>query len=203
MSKPSLNRLAGLATAAAQESFGLGDLFALASGLKVPPGFPAGTIAPDGAPDSEGRELIRKLLADDFVRWDHETLARAAAHLFEGALLWRGFFAHYAKDKEIEIRQTKTDLMKALLDANEEFLQVLRDPGTRAYLNAQARLAKDPKQNAMGEALKLWQDWQSGKTLHKSGAAFDRYVVEKLPVIRATKTVERWRARWQKEAKEQ
>jgi hypothetical protein len=72
-----------------------------------------------------------------------------------------------------------------------------------ARAGALAKLKKDPVQAAKAKAFKLWQDWQSGKTLHKSGAAFDRHVVNTLQEITATKTVERWRTKeWGLKAKE-
>jgi hypothetical protein len=61
--------------------------------------------------------------------------------------------------------------------------------------------ARDPKQIAKAEAFKLWEDWQAGRARHKSGAAFARHVVDKLPLIESTKTVERWVTQWRKDAK--
>jgi len=61
---------------------------------------------------------------------------------------------------------------------------------------AAVKLAKDPKQAARAHAFTLWKDWQAGKTLHKSGAAFHRYVLEKCPSIVDTKTVARWCKAW-------
>lgn len=65
-----------------------------------------------------------------------------------------------------------------------------------ARLGAQAKLAKDPVQLAKPKAKKLWQDWQDGKTVHKSGAAFARFVCEMHPVIENPTTVERWVRQW-------
>jgi hypothetical protein len=72
--------------------------------------------------------------------------------------------------------------------------------GRLAALGAVARLANDPKQAAMSEAKKLWRDWQTGKTTHKSGAAFARAVCNAFPIIENPKTVERWVTQWRKEA---
>jgi hypothetical protein len=66
---------------------------------------------------------------------------------------------------------------------------------------ASAKLANDAVQAAKVEAFKLWGDWQTGKTLHKSGAAFALHVVVTLPVIQNTKTVERWVTAWRNESK--
>lgn len=62
------------------------------------------------------------------------------------------------------------------------------------------QLKSDPKQKARDGAYELWQDWQSSKTRHKSGAAFHRYVVDKFPVIVDTKTIARWCKQWKAEA---
>jgi hypothetical protein len=69
----------------------------------------------------------------------------------------------------------------------------------QARAGATAKIARDPKQAAKSAAFKLWQDWQTGKTLHKSSAAFHRHVLDKLPVITSTKTVERWCKEWREE----
>lgn len=61
---------------------------------------------------------------------------------------------------------------------------------------AREKLKRDPKQAAKAQARKLWQDWQAGRTLHKSGAAFARHVVRELPILESTKVVERWTREW-------
>lgn len=66
---------------------------------------------------------------------------------------------------------------------------------------AAAKLANDPKQKAKVKAFELWQDWQTGKALHKSGAAFARHVMNKLPDLENQKTIERWVTHWRREAK--
>lgn len=65
---------------------------------------------------------------------------------------------------------------------------------------AAAKLANDPKQAAKAEARKLWADWQTGKTIHRSAAAFARFVVKTLPVIESEEAVKRWEREWRKEA---
>ena len=70
-----------------------------------------------------------------------------------------------------------------------------------ASANAARRLRSDPKQSAKADAFKLWQDWRAGRALYKSGAAFARHVVDALPAIENTKTVERWVTQWRKDAK--
>jgi hypothetical protein len=76
----------------------------------------------------------------------------------------------------------------------------LGDPkAVRAELarsGARAKLKNDPKQAAKAVAFEQWQEWRTGKTLHKSGAAFARHVVATLPAIQSTKTVEAWVKKW-------
>lgn len=66
---------------------------------------------------------------------------------------------------------------------------------------AAAKLANDPKQAAKRDARRLWEDWQSGRTLHKSAAAFARYVVDTIPAIESEESVRRWGREWRKEPK--
>lgn len=68
----------------------------------------------------------------------------------------------------------------------------------QARAGARARLAKNPVQAAKPDAYKLWLDWQERRALHKSAAAFHRYVIDQLPIITDTKTVERWCREWKK-----
>lgn len=68
----------------------------------------------------------------------------------------------------------------------------------QARAAAMAKLANDPVQAIKPIAHQLWLDWQSGKTVHKSAAAFYRYVVSQHPKITETKTVERWCKEWLK-----
>lgn len=97
-----------------------------------------------------------------------------------------------ARKMHLSAEQRVTDSSK-LCAAYEDFFDLLSSPSLRGLLNARARLAKDPVQAAKADAFKLWEAWQADQTLHKSGAAFDRYVVTRLTEITATKTVERWR----------
>ncbi|MET4570619.1 hypothetical protein [Rhodanobacter soli] len=198
MAKEWKNKLAGIQAPRdpRADGLGLGDYFARHAGFVVPDGFPAGTIAPASVPDSASREQLRKKLASELRNWDHEELAQVAAALLEGSFLWRGVFAKYAKDKEIELCEVKAEMYQRLHEAHTEALDILADPVTRAYLNAGAKLARDPKQAAKAEAFKLWSDWQAGKTLHKSGAAFARFVCDKYPVLESPTTVERWARKW-------
>lgn len=206
MAKARINLLAGKLAASDEtpKTFGLGDLAMLASGMEVPPGFPSGDIAPASVPESDFRKLLREKLAVDFVQWDHDTLARAAATLFEGSMMWRSVFAHYAKDKEIELRQTKSDLLKEIRDAQVEFLEVLDDPGTRAYLNAQAKLARDPVQAAKAQAFRFWQERRAGKHPRlRTNEQFAMECMRRWKALTSPKVILGWCTKWNKEARQQ
>lgn len=73
----------------------------------------------------------------------------------------------------------------------------------KARAAASTKLANDPKQAAMREAYKHWQDWRAGRTVHKSAAAFARHIVSIHPVIQSPMTVQRWVTAWTKQAKRQ
>lgn len=67
--------------------------------------------------------------------------------------------------------------------------------GKKGSANRAAVLAKP-------HAKELWDQWQDGKTRHKSAAAFDRHVTHTLPDITSTDTVKRWRTKeWGPQAK--
>ena len=71
----------------------------------------------------------------------------------------------------------------------------------KARAAASTKLANDPKQAAMREAYKHWQDWRAGRTVHKSAAAFARDIVAKHPVIQSPMTVQRWVTAWSRQVK--
>lgn len=84
---------------------------------------------------------------------------------------------------------------KALRDREDEF--AIRAAASReGRRKAEMRLAKDPKQVAKKRAMQHWNDWQAGKVLHKSGAAFVRFILDKERDIKNGKTVERWVSEW-------
>jgi hypothetical protein len=72
----------------------------------------------------------------------------------------------------------------------------------REKANKRIARDKDGKQAAKAAALKLWQEWQGNEHLHKSGAAFHRHVLAKLPAISDPKTVARWCKQWKAETGE-
>lgn len=70
-----------------------------------------------------------------------------------------------------------------------------------AAKGAAVKLAQDPKQQAKDRIKKLWEAWQAGRELHKSGAAFCRHAVKVEPKIESVETVARWTVQWRKERK--
>lgn len=178
------------------DGLGLGDYVARYAGLVVPDGFPGSFTMTDTR-----MKLVNDLAAQLEQTEGAPYLAKLAAGAIEELMIWKSAFALYARDKDIELCEAKAELYRRLYDAKAEFLGMLSDPGTRAYLNAMAKQARDPKQIAKAAAFGLWTDWQSGKTRHKSGAAFHRYVCDQLPDITSTKTVERWCKEWHEASK--
>ncbi|MDE2270833.1 MAG: hypothetical protein KGJ94_02480 [Xanthomonadaceae bacterium] len=71
----------------------------------------------------------------------------------------------------------------------------------KAKAAVSTKLANDPKQAAMRQTFELWHEWRAGKSVHKSAAAFARYVVGKFPVIESPVTVQRWVTKWTRQAK--
>lgn len=92
----------------------------------------------------------------------------------------------------MQLEQKK--LVAWLMEANTEVERLQRKRG------AAIKLARDPKQAAKVNVFKMWQDWQEGRTIYKSAAAFARHIVNTQP-IESTKTVERWTKQWQKQAR--
>jgi hypothetical protein len=139
-----------------------------------------------------------KTVQSAIIATDHKQLAAASA-------LALGSYVHLRND--IERYMALDDEARAARSAERaarERMFALLPQHTRRELalkGARAKLAADPKQAAKAEAFKLWQDWQAGKTRHKSGAAFARHVVKAIRVIENTKTVERWVTQWSKHAK--
>ena len=79
--------------------------------------------------------------------------------------------------------------------------------GRRSALSENGRTAAQnarPEQRAAKEqAMKLFEDWQSGKKIFQSGAAFARHVVEHSnKVLVSPKVVERWVTGWMKKRAE-
>jgi hypothetical protein len=83
---------------------------------------------------------------------------------------------------------------QALLKAMGLQRVITAGQGARGKANGKAGIAK-------AEAKRLWGDWQAGKMLHKSQAAFARYVVDNVPDLVSPKNVEAWCTTWGKELK--
>jgi len=150
------------------------------------------------------RELIREQ-ALSLNHVEHESLAHVAAGALVQVAMLRSIFANflhsmYHRDKAFDAAQAGD---KEIIEIQEAMLQLQPHmfAGDRARKAAMARVRNSPQAAAKNEAFKLWQDWQSGKTLHKSGAAFHRFVIEKLPAITSPKSVERWCRDWRDAAK--
>jgi len=99
-----------------------------------------------------------------------------------------------------QLREAQDPIAHALLFAAKKLESNARK--SVAAKAASAKLAKDSngKQAAKAEARKLWVDWQTGKTIHRSAAAFARFVVKTLPIIESEEAVKRWERDWRKDA---
>ena len=117
-----------------------------------------------------------------------------------------GEFSKAIGSGEIKLRNMKNSIlaymepdMRAAFEAAQAHSEAIAR-SSLAQDRALKKLANDPKQAAKTEAFKLWQQWQQGKALHKSGAAFARHVIATLPAIESSKVVERWVTDWQRNA---
>lgn len=87
--------------------------------------------------------------------------------------------------------------MQAKVRSFDECIAAKKALKQKAQMGARARLQSDPKQAAKVEALRMWTDWQAGKSIHASGAAFARKVVD-LTAIEDPNTVQRWIRQWRR-----
>jgi hypothetical protein len=134
------------------------------------------------------------------VRLPHGELAEKFAQLLAVALIDR----KKSRDERRRLNGVMHDIGKlpkilsTIVEWDEERHNERSESGKKGTLNRPAILAK-PK------AKELWDDWQRGKTLHKSGAAFDRYVIDKFEEeITSTETVKRWRTKeWGPQARKE
>lgn len=132
-------------------------------------------------------ELVQKKLRADLVRFS-EIVSKLSK-----------------KDRDVCIRLLRFagQGYKLLADEKDRLPALVNAVITaEAKRKAARRIAndKDGKQAAKAEAFVLWQAWQRGDALHKSGAAFARDIVDKLP-IENEKTVQRWMKVWADQAK--
>lgn len=63
---------------------------------------------------------------------------------------------------------------------------------------SRVKLNRDPKQAAKELIRRQWVEYQSGQAIYQSGAEFDRRMVAKYPLIKDTKTIQKWRGEWAK-----
>ena len=147
---------------------------------------------------AEFRLLVASALADKALQaFERGTKKQVtlAAMLYADAVEAREWWDKLRGPAGARNPDTRLGKVHARLLAVDEVIAVRKGRKLTAQKAAKAKLAKDPKQAAKTEAYKLWQDWQSRKTLHKSGAAFARYVVD-LTAIEDTGTVQRWMRIW-------
>lgn len=94
-----------------------------------------------------------------------------------------------------QLRTMKNDA-EALARGAQVAFAVLRD---RPRQGAAARWRGDPKAKAKAECRIDYDDWQAGRSQHKSAAAFALWVVEKYPALESPKVVAGWVTAWRKE----
>lgn len=162
--------------------------------------YPVGLVSPDGEVASYGelRSYLRAVRYDTAKRWasrkSREELEHIVAAMFARNMRWAGIPSRNEKHSRRIAFQQAMAQKRALEAAPSEARKAV---ATKAV---QAKLANDTKQAAKAKAKELWRDWQAGRTLHKGQAAFARYVVQCLPVIESTESVNRWVRQWRKEA---
>lgn len=162
----------------------------------------AGTFAPAGIPQSSDREQVRNAFAAEFKKQNHDALAQMAAELLEGAMLWRSMFKKYADSERQRRRIEHEELFTQVRAWQSEVSGSLSDGSMRAYLNVQAKLARDPKQAAKAEAFKLWQARRAGK--HPTLRTNEQFATEcqsRWPVLTSAKNILGWCTQWNKDAK--
>lgn len=124
--------------------------------------------------DSEGREWVTRRHGDKPRGQDYRNLILAT------------FYAGLAA--ALVSRMTPTDVDKEI---RSQF----------AKLGAAANLKRDPRQLAKREIRECWENWQAGRELHKSQAAFARAMCLRFDVITSPASVERWARCWSAERK--
>lgn len=160
---------------------------------------PAYLVTPDGDIKSFGelKSYLRAVRYDTAKRWasrkTREELEHIVAAMFARNRVWAGL----PNRNEKRAHKMGLDVMwrqkREIQDAPQKARKAVAEKA------AKAKLLRDPKQAAKSQARELWNDWQNGKTIHKSGAAFARYVVDALPDIESEESVKRWIRAWSKE----
>lgn len=162
---------------------------------------PSFLVTPDGEINSFGelRSYLRAVRYDTAKKWaarkSRAELEHIVSAMFARSTPWAGIpNSNERKTKKIYFQMAmkyKKELEQAPVKARKEV----------ARKAAAQRVENDPKQQAKVEARRMWEDWQEGRTRHKSGAAFARYVVNSIPIIESEETVKRWDREWRKETK--
>lgn len=111
------------------------------------------------------------------------------------------FLSAYLTNKASEALESMTLIKLSELTPERITEEIQKAMTARGLRGAKEKLKKDPKQAAKKAAKTKWDEWQKGKSIHKSGAAFARHVVSALPEIESEETVKRWERAWRKETK--
>ncbi|MEA9471147.1 hypothetical protein [Xanthomonas campestris] len=149
---------------------------------------------------SEFHLLVASFLADQALfAFNRGTKKQRllAAMLYADAVDCREHWSQLRGPAGARNPETKLGKYHAVMRSMEERIACDKEQRSRAKKAIAAKLRKDPKQAAKSQALKIWQDWQSGRAIHASGAAFARHVVE-TTAIDDPNTVQRWIRQWRK-----
>lgn len=142
--------------------------------------------------------LVASLLADQallaFKRGTKKQLLLAAM-LYADAIECREHWEKLRGPAGARNPETRLGRVHAIVRAFDERIAGEKALKQKARKGVEARLQSDPKQAAKAEAFRLWRDWQTGKAVYASGAAFARHVVEQT-VIEDPNTVQRWMRAW-------
>lgn len=144
--------------------------------------------------------LVASFLADQaLLAFRHGTKKHMflAAMLYADAIESREWWDKQRGPAGARNPDTRLGRAHASLRALDERIAGAKALKQKAQEGVKARLQRDPKQAAKAEVLRLWQDWQAGKTIHVSGAAFARHAVART-AIEDPNTVQRWMRQWRK-----
>lgn len=129
-----------------------------------------------------------------FERWEH---GKSAGELADKLVMAAVLLADERKKSRALARKLGVELEQRFIFLSAQKILVERELKRHqaARRGVATKLANDPKQAAKSQALEMWKAWQAGKTVHASGAAFARHVVQITP-IEDTNTVQRWMREW-------
>ncbi|MDE2382809.1 MAG: hypothetical protein KGL71_11460 [Xanthomonadaceae bacterium] len=142
--------------------------------------------------------LVASLLADQALlafRRGTKKQAFLAAMLYADAIESQEHWDHLRGPAGARNPDTWRGQMQSKIRELDERIAGDKALKQKARKAIKAKLQNDPKQAAKAEAFQMWQDWQAGKAIHASGAAFARHVVEQT-AIEDTNTVQRWMRGW-------